>query len=154
MNHCLNCGADYILRLRTDCFAVYDENGKRFDIAGGFTELKSGESSEAAVFAVLPDKTRIPVRIWVKRKDEEGCEKSRKKLDRRASRKGNTLQEKTVIFNEFIVVVPSLANTAAAEEVLETYRWRRQVEIHFKRLKSILDFGDLPKKIRLLLRRG
>jgi hypothetical protein len=28
MAHCLNCGADYILRLRTNCFAVYDENGK------------------------------------------------------------------------------------------------------------------------------
>jgi hypothetical protein len=146
INHCLNCGADYILRLRTNCFAVYDGNGNTFDIAGGFADLKSGESSEAAVFAILPDKTRIPVRICVKRKDKEGCEKSRKRLERRASRKGTDLQEKTVVFNEFIVVVTSLPNSVSAEEVLETYRWRWQVEIHFKRLKSILDFGDLPKK--------
>ncbi|MDR3356114.1 MAG: transposase [Spirochaetaceae bacterium] len=55
---------------------------------------------------VLPDKSRIPVRICVKRKDKEGCEESRKRL----------------------------------------YRRRRQVEIHFKRLKSIPDFRDLPKK--------
>jgi hypothetical protein len=70
MKHCLNCGADYILRLRTNGFAVYDENGNKFDIAGGFAGLNSGESAEAAVFAVLPDKIRIPVRICVKRKDE------------------------------------------------------------------------------------
>jgi hypothetical protein len=146
MKHCLNCGADYILRLRTNCFAVYDGNGNKFDIAGGFAGLKSGESGEAAVFAVLSDKTRIPVRICVKRKDEEGCEKSRKRLERRASRKGNSLREKTVVFNEYIVVVTSLGNSVTAEEVLETYRWRWQVEIHFKRLKSILDFGGLPKK--------
>jgi hypothetical protein len=120
--HCLNCGADYILRLRTGCFAVYDENGNRFDIAGGFTGLKSGESSEAAVFAVLPDKTRIPVRICVKRKNKEGCEKSRK---------GSALREKTVLFNECIVVVTSLPNSVTAEEVFETYRWRWQVEIQF-----------------------
>ncbi|MDR2802698.1 MAG: hypothetical protein LBB22_00220 [Treponema sp.] len=53
INHCLNCGADYILRLHTGCFAVYDENGNKFDIAGIFAGLKSGE---AAVFAVLPIK--------------------------------------------------------------------------------------------------
>jgi hypothetical protein len=146
MNHCRNCGAEYILRLRTNGFAVYDEKGNQLDIADRFAGLKSGESSEAAVFAVLPDKTRIPVRICVKRKDKAGCEKSRKRLDRRASRKGNRLREETVLFNEYIVVITSLPNTVSPDEVLETYRWRWQVEIHFKRLKSILDFGDLPKK--------
>jgi IS4 transposase len=105
--------------------------------------LKSGE---AAVFAAIPDKTRIPVRICAKRKDEEACEKSLKRLERRASRKGRNLQEKTVEFNEYVVVVTSLGNSVTAEEVLETYRRRRQVEIRFKRLKSILDLGDLPKK--------
>ena len=29
---------------------------------------------------------------------------------------------------------------------MELYRFRWQVEIYFKRLKSILDFGELPKK--------
>ncbi|MDR2792738.1 MAG: transposase, partial [Treponema sp.] len=80
------------------------------------------------------------------RKDKEACEKSRERLERRASRKGNNLQEKTVEFNEYVVVVTSLPDLVTAEEVLETYRWRRQVEIRFKRLKSILDFGDLPKR--------
>jgi hypothetical protein len=44
------------------------------------------------------------------------------------------------------VVVPSLPHWVAADEVLEPYRWRRQVELYFKRLKSILDLGELPKK--------
>jgi hypothetical protein len=91
MKHCLDCGADYILRLRTNCFAVYDENGNTFDIAGRLAGLNSGERAEAAVFVVLPDKTRIPVRMCVKRKDEAGCEKSRKRLEHRAVRKGNNL---------------------------------------------------------------
>jgi hypothetical protein len=33
-----------------------------------------------------------------------------------------------------------------AEQSLELYRLRWQVELYFKRLKSILDFGELPKK--------
>ncbi|MDR2802697.1 MAG: hypothetical protein LBB22_00215, partial [Treponema sp.] len=61
----------------------------------------------------------MPVRICVKRKDKEACEKS---LERRASRKGNNLQEKTVEFNEYVVVVTSLPDSVTAEEVLETYR--------------------------------
>jgi IS4 transposase len=73
-------------------------------------------------------------------------EKSRKRLASRSSRKGSNLEEKTVLFNEYIVFVTSLPDSVTADEVLETYRRRRQVEINFKRLKSILDFGDLPKK--------
>jgi transposase len=53
----------------------------------------------------------------------------------------------TVAFaNEYIVVVTLLPDSVTADEVLETYRRRWQVEIHFKRLKSIPGFGDLPKK--------
>ncbi|MDR0706638.1 MAG: transposase [Treponema sp.] len=129
-----------------DCFAVCDENGNKVDVAGGFAALKSGEHSEAVVFAALPDKTGIPARVCVKRKDKEACEKSRKRLERRASRKGGDLREKTVAFNEFIVVATSPPDSVGADETLETYRRRRRVEMHFKRLKSIMDFGDLPKQ--------
>jgi hypothetical protein len=142
INHCRACGADYILRLRTNCFAVYDEKGGKYDIAGGCGYLKYGESSEATVFAALPDKTRISVRVCVKRRDKEACEWSRKRLERRAVSKGNKPGEKTVLFNEYIVVVTSLPDSVSPDEVLETYRWRRQVEIHFKRLKSIPDPGE------------
>jgi hypothetical protein len=56
------------------------ENGNKIDSADRFAELKSGESGEAAVFAVLPDKRRIPVRVCVKRKEKEACEQSLKRL--------------------------------------------------------------------------
>jgi hypothetical protein len=95
---------------------------------------------------VLPNKTRIPVRICVKRKDKERCRQSRKRPDRRSSRKGNSLREETVLFNEYIVAVTPLPNSVTPDEVLETYRRRRQVGIHFKRLKSVPGFGGLPKK--------
>lgn len=56
------------------------------------------------------------------------------------------MSEKTKLFNEYIVVVTSLKSDVKAEKVLELYRYRWQVELYFKRLKSILDYGELPKK--------
>jgi transposase len=53
---------------------------------------------------------------------------------------------KTVVFNEYIVGATSLPDSVSPDEALETYRRRRQIEIYFKRLKSILDLGELPKK--------
>jgi IS4 transposase len=35
---------------------------------------------------------------------------------------------------------------AAAAQVLELYRMRRQIEIAFKRLKSLFNYNDLPAK--------
>ena len=49
-------------------------------------------------------------------------------------------------FNEYVVLVTSLDDSVSAEEVLELYKYRWQVELYFKRLKSILDYGEIPKK--------
>jgi len=56
------------------------------------------------------------------------------------------ISDEAKVFNEYIVVVTNLNEDIPAEEILEAYRLRWQVEIYFKRLKSILDFGELPKR--------
>jgi IS4 transposase len=96
-------------------------------------------------YAVSKDGTSVPVRICAKRKTPEQIEKAMKKLNLRKRKCGVT--DEARIFNEYIVVVTSLSEeTASAEQILALYRLRWQVEIYFKRLKSILDFGELPKK--------
>lgn len=50
------------------------------------------------------------------------------------------------IFNEYIVVVTNISADISVAEILEAYRYRWQIEIYFKRLKSILDFGEMPKR--------
>jgi IS4 transposase len=53
----------------------------------------------------------------------------------------------TAFMNNYIVVVTSIKKSeASAVEILETYRIRWQVELYFKRLKSLLSFGDIPTK--------
>lgn len=44
------------------------------------------------------------------------------------------------------MVVTNLNDKITVEEILEAYGLRWQVEMYFKRLKSILNFGELPKR--------
>lgn len=144
--HCIDNGADYILRLRTTCFRIYNNEGEKIDLISRFQSLDCEECGEVAGFIHLIDGRTVPVRVCVKRKSKEAFENSKKKLRRRESKNGNKLSDATLKFNEFIVLATSLPDSIPAVDVLETYRYRWQIEMYFKRLKSILGFGELPKK--------
>ena len=51
----------------------------------------------------------------------------------------------TLRMNEYFVVGTSLREGFSAAQILHTYRLRWQVEIAFKRLKPIMQLGQLPK---------
>ena len=48
--------------------------------------------------------------------------------------------------HNYFFVVTSLDDTFSAEQILSLYRLRWQVEMVFKRLKSILNMGSIPTK--------
>jgi IS4 transposase len=55
--------------------------------------------------------------------------------------------DKTQFMNKYIVVVTSILDkTITGKEILGLYRLRWQVELYFKRLKSLMGFGDIPNK--------
>ena len=47
--------------------------------------------------------------------------------------------------NEYFVVGTALREGFSAAQILHIYRLRWQVEIAFKRLKSVMQLGQLPK---------
>ena len=99
---------------------------------------------------------RIPVRLCAVRKSVEAAALAQRKLRRRAQRNGQTLREVTLEHSAWIVVLTTLdAEAMSARQVpfgrlraewLEWYRVRWQIELAFKRLKSLADVGHLPKK--------
>jgi len=144
MAHCLDAGADFILRMRKNSFKTCDAGGNKIDLLSIFKQLGAEEYADFKAVAVSKDGTSVPVRICAKRKTPEQIEQVCKKL-KLLERKGR-ISDEAKMFNEYIVVVTSLGKNISAGQVLSTYRLRWQVEIYFKRLKSILDFGELPKK--------
>ena len=56
--------------------------------------------------------------------------------------------EDTKFTHEFMFVITSLPTSVSAEKVLEYYRLRWQVELVFKRYKSLLGLGNIPTKTK------
>ena len=146
MAHCVECGAEYIIRLRKNSFTVRDEANKKVDLPAELAKLKDGEYLDFPAFASNSEGARIPMRVCATRKTPEAITQTRKKLRRQEVRKQSEISDEAKSFNEYIVVVTNLNGSVSAKEVLETYRLRWQVEIYFKRLKSIMDFGEMPKR--------
>jgi hypothetical protein len=146
IEHCLDCGADYLLRLRTNCFNIYDTDGKKIEILSRIDHLCFEESTEFTGFIHRSKDVIIPIRVCVKRKSEEACEKAHQQAARKERKKQLSISDEAKKLNEYIVIVTSLPREISHDDILETYRYRWQIENYFKRLKSIMNFGDLPKK--------
>lgn len=86
------------------------------------------------------------VRVCAIRKSATAARDARHKIEIEARKKGRQLQDQTLRMADFIVVVTTLsARELSTRRVLELYRCRWQVELAFKRLKSLLDMNAVPK---------
>jgi len=87
------------------------------------------------------------VRVCAIRKSPEQAERAYRKI--KANMKGNFAKVKptTLEYAHFIVILCTVpAEEMSTKLVLEFYRARWQIELAFKRLKSLLMLGQLSKK--------
>jgi hypothetical protein len=93
-------------------------------------------------------------RLIVCRLTDTAASRGERRVRRKHSkcRAGGALQPLTVRSAGFLMVLTSLPETVSADEVLAAYRVRWQVELAFKRLKSLLGLDRLPAKSRALAR--
>ena len=93
-----------------------------------------------------PRSRPVPGRVCVLRKSGAAIRVAHRALRREASRKGRTVQPQTWEFAKYVIVSTTFpAAEFPAERVLEWYRLRWQVELVFKRFKSLAQLGHLPK---------
>jgi IS4 transposase len=78
------------------------------------------------------------------KKSAEQREKAQARLQREAAHKQRQLRADTLEAAGYMVVLTTLT-TVSARQVLELYRHRWQIELAFKRLKSLLTLGHLKK---------
>jgi hypothetical protein len=105
---------------------------------------KAGDRGDWPVWVQYGDR-RIPGRVCAIRKSREAIERAQRRLDRNR-KSGQKVGPATRRYAEYVLVFTTLASSeAGTERVLELYRLRWQVELTFKRLKSIAQLGHIPK---------
>ena len=147
ISHCLSNGADFILRLRSDAFLMYLDNGEKADLLKLLSEAGTNEALDIPVSVDLSNYGlgMKKMRVCALKKSEQDIEKAMKRIDSK-SKQHKKISDGAKRFNEYIAVITSLPCGISADEVLSAYRYRWQIELYFKRLKSLMEMGEVPKK--------
>ena len=145
--HVLRCNGDAIVRLNSTSFPLLgSESDKPLQVLPLLRSIKGCRANEwPARFEVAGQ--RWQVRLCAVRKSKEAAEVAKKKILQVAAKKHKQVRPETLEFAEYIVVLATLERELLdASEVLEIYRARWQIELCFKRIKSLLQLGHLPKR--------
>jgi hypothetical protein len=117
--------------------------GDVFEMLPRLRRLKIGEAKGWRAL-VRDEQGTIPVQICALKKSAEQTRKAQEKLRRTAERKGRELRPETIEAAGYVIVLTTMIE-ADADVILELYRHRWQIELAFKRLKSLLQLGHLKK---------
>jgi hypothetical protein len=136
---------DVLVRWNSFSFPLEAAGGQRFEALKAMNSLPKRGAREWAVFFTHEGQL-YSGRICAIRKSAIATARAQKKMRQQASKKSKQVSEEALKLAEFIMVFTTAEHKIlSAEEVLELYRVRWQVELRFKHLKSLLGLGCLPK---------
>jgi hypothetical protein len=139
--------ADFIVRLGWNALQLTNPAGRAFDLISYLQCLLPDPiPHEVSLRASIGrDEPALAIRLIVQRKTPEAAEATRSALRRAAARTGKTLDPRSLIAAEFMILATSLPKSGyTAKAILAAYRLRWQIELAFKRLKSLLHIDKLP----------
>ncbi len=147
IEHVTNAEAFVLVRVNTQALPFYSSHGNAIDLLSKVNQLTDTfQTKQWTAYVKKADSTLIKGRICALRKSECAIEQAVKKLKHNASKKQTKLQPETLEFAKYIIVFTTLPQDEfSAASTLEWYRLRWQIELIFKRLKSLAGLGHLPK---------
>jgi len=143
--HVVGAGGDVLVRLNRGTLPLFDRYGKRMALLPLLRLLKGKSPREWAARVQNPHGGWIAGRLVALRQSEEAANWQLKRLQREARHNTHPLSKDALEFAHYFMVWTSLRSDLEASLILELYRLRWQIELVFKRMKSILGLGHLPK---------
>jgi hypothetical protein len=140
-------GVEVIGRFSPTQCQVTDREGKQILWKEVLTGFAPGQ--QATLEVQLEDDKRASQKAWIhlRRKSEEESAQARRKARRKAQQDRRQARELTLLLCEYMMVLTTIGpDELSAEVVLSLYRVRWQIEILFKRWKSLLGLWKLRGK--------
>lgn len=143
----IDAGAAVILRYNSGAFPLIDRKGRKIDLLAKFRKLRIGQTAQLSAWFQDRTRRRLPIRVCVLRKSPEAAQRAERKMRSKARGKASRIRPETLEYAHYLIVMTNLPpEDLSVANVLEFYRARWQVELAFKRLKTLLELGQLPKK--------
>ena len=135
--------ADVVLRASMSNLPLHDRRGRPLDIFPKLRTLVIGQAADWPA-RVQDDIGAIAVRVCAYKKTVAQTLAAQQAIEQEARKKGRSVQPQTLEAAGYVIVVTTLVEPTAAA-IMEFYRRRWQIELAFKRLKSLLQLGHLKK---------
>jgi len=145
---------DFIVRTGWNMLRLEKPDGEPFDLPGALRQMEQdpgadplNEPREWALNALYGrGKTikRLAIRLLILAVPTEKAEIARKKLRRSANRRQHQIDPNSELAAGILILATSLPADIPPGEICAVYRLRWQIELAFKRLKSLLRIDRLP----------
>lgn len=145
---------DFIVRTGWNMLRLEQPDGEPFDLPGVLCQMKQDpgpdplneprECTLDALYGRGRTIKRLPIRLLILPVPADKAEIARKKLRRSASKRQHQLDPNSELAAGFLMLATSLPPDIPASEICAVYRLRWQIELAFKRLKSLLKIDRLP----------
>jgi Transposase DDE domain len=141
-------GADFIVRTGWNSLRLLRPDGSTFDL---FATLAAQAQQEGEVKVRVDEGTAVAepliLRLVIRRKSPEQAQAEQKRLLKEAKKRGKKPDPRSLEAAKYILLLTSLpASTFPTANVLALYRFRWQLELAFKRMKSLADLDELTAK--------
>jgi len=142
IQHVLDQGGHVLLRWHSTALPLFNAQGRRVNVFRWIKKVPRKKAGEMAV----QTQGGIKLRLCALPVSKEAAERERAKLRESARKNGRQVSGRSLKLAGYIVLVTSVdAQVAGLGAVFGLYRMRWQIELAFKRLKSLLNAGHVPK---------
>jgi hypothetical protein len=148
----IDAGADFIVRTGWNSLRLlHPDDGASFEL---FAALAAQAEQEGEIRVRVdegrkdgPPPAPLILRLVVRRKSPEQAQAEQKRLLKDAKKRGKKPDPRSLEAANYILLLTSLpADMFSTADVLALYRLRWQIELAFKRMKSLAGLDELPAK--------
>lgn len=148
IRHVASLGGRITVPLNTEMLTLRTHEGRPFDLLSALQSVHSAGAVQSwRATAVDQTGGAVEGRVCALRKSEAGIWLAHQALRMEALRRDKPLQPESFEFGKHVTVFSTFPEKGFTEaDILEWYRIGWQVELAFRRFKSIAQLGHLPKR--------
>lgn len=146
IDHIRQNHADFIFRVSPNLIQLYRDEActERLDVKS----MLDGEGFSRQCYIKFKKNT-YSLRLIAAPIPPEKQDTAQKRVRRKASKKQNQIKPSTLLYANWMFLLTSLPDSVVSDDIIALYKQRWQIELFFKRAKSLLRFHKIRRSSEL-----